>query len=128
MGISMEYITNNIFETQARPPAWANQLRCVGCWSVKCLGSLRTKSDKVELLWTSQYMYIDIFKYTCIIMHIRPPAEFWKWKKVRSPQVSEKVRPRNQDAILEILPTIFGSWSSKKKKMNKHETNVYKSF
>ena len=70
--------------------------------------------------------YIIIYDYI-----LWPPTEFWKWKKVHAPQVSQKVRPGNQDAILEKLPiikkmeiAIFGTWSSQKK----NETNVYKSL
>ena len=92
-------IYNNIFETHRH----AHQLEQTSFGVL--VGSLRAKSDKIELLWTSQYMYIDIFEYTCLIMHIRPPTEFWKWKKVRAPQVSEKVRDRNQDKRLATLRT-----------------------
>ena len=80
---------------------------------------------------------VCVFMYLCIYvsMYLQSPTEFWKWKKVRAPQLAEKVGDRNQDKRLATLRTfkkrileiaIFRSWSSKKEKTS--ETNVYKNL
>ena len=57
------------------------------------------------------------------ICSIQSSTEFWKWKKVRAPQLAEKDGDGNQDKRLATLRTfkkkkleiaIFRSWSSKK--------------
>ena len=52
------------------------------------------------------YVYV-VCVYLCIYvsMYLQSPTEFWKWKKVRAPQLAEKVGDRNQDKRLATLRT-----------------------
>ena len=58
-------------------------------------------------LWISQGFPIDFHKGTIISprKRVQSSTEFWKWKKVRAPQLAEKVGDRNQDKRLATLRT-----------------------
>ena len=64
-------------------------------------------SREIKHCWLENDPLLDCSnrnKLGCIF-GLQPPTEFWKWKKVRAPQLAEKVGDRNQDKRLATLRT-----------------------
>ena len=52
--------------------------------------------------------YVPLYLCVCVSMYVKQiqsSTEFWKWKKVRAPQLAEKVGDRKQDKRLATLRT-----------------------